>query len=102
MPSDNSDEEITHSPTPEQISERVQDIEAWLDANPGFEQGIAGGTGALMEANPFPRLGVGTARSTAFMSASGFGQTPGMAALGGDALRPLQGIKEGYTLLGLL
>ncbi len=102
MPSDSPDEKATESLTPEQISQRVQDVEAWLDANPGIEQGIAGGTGALMEANPFALLAAGTVRETGFMSAPRFGQAPGMAALSGDALKPLQGIGEGYTFLSLI
>ncbi|MFH1603016.1 MAG: hypothetical protein ABIH03_03820 [Pseudomonadota bacterium] len=102
MPDDNPDEQATKSLTPEQILRRTRDIEAWLDANPGSEQGSAGGTGALAQANPFALLGAGSARGIASMSMPRFGQAPGMAAIAADALRPLQGIGEGYTVLGLM
>ncbi len=102
MPSDSPSAQPVEAPTPEQISQRYRDIEAWLDANPGFEQGIAGGAGALVGANPFAVPGAGSARDSGFVSVPGFGQSPGMAALGSDTLRPLQGISEGYTALGLM
>jgi hypothetical protein len=31
-----------------------------------------------------------------------FGEAPGMAAIAGNALQPLRGIKEGYAPLGVL
>ena len=86
--------------TPEQIAQRYDDIKIWLDANPGTEPGIAGAS--LPERNPFAYIGAGSAGGTGLVSMPEFGQTPGMAVLGGQALQGLQGIKEGYTLLGVI
>jgi hypothetical protein len=86
--------------TPEQIAQRYDDIKIWLDANPGIEPGIAGGPPP--ERNPFTYIGPGSAGDTRYVSMPGFGQTPGMAALGGHALAPLRGIEDGYTLLGVI
>ncbi len=86
--------------TPEQIAQRYDDIKIWLDANPGIEAGMAGAS--LPERNPFAYIDAGSAGGTGFVSMPGFGQTPGMAALGGHALAPLRGIRDGYTVLGVM
>lgn len=88
--------------TPEQISQSYEDIRLWLAANPGIEQGIAGANGSLPERNLFACIGTGCANDAGLISMPKFGDTPGMAAIAGNALQPLRGIKEGYTLLGAL
>ncbi len=101
IPSDIPETPFSEPLTPEQITQRYEDVNAWLNANPGIEQGIAGASGALPERNPFMLIGAGFTGDSGFASMSGFWQTPGMAALDGHALKPLQGINEGYTLLGI-
>jgi len=88
--------------TPEQIAQSYEDINLWLDANPGIEQGIAGASGSLPERNLFANIGTGFANDAGMISMPMFGETPGMAAIAGHALQPLRGIKEGYTLLGVI
>jgi hypothetical protein len=88
--------------TPEQIAQRYDDIKIWLDANPGVEPGMTGASGSPPERNPFTYIGAGFAGDTGYASMPGFGRTPGMAILGGQALQGLQGIREGYKLLGLV
>jgi Ca2+-binding RTX toxin-like protein len=100
MPSDAPDANSSERLTPEQITQRYQEIDAWLDANPGIEQDIVGGSGALPEGNLFAYASA--AGESGFASIPGFGQSPGMAALGGAALKPLQGVNEGYAHLGLV
>ena len=88
--------------TPDQITQRYEDIERWLAANPGIEQGIAGASGAMPERNLFASLSAGYARDAGTISMPRFGETPGMNPIAGNALQPLRGIKEGYTLLGVI
>ena len=102
VPSDLPEMSFSEPLTPEQITQRYEDINAWLDANPGFERGIAGASGALPERNPFTLAGAGYAGDTGIASMPGFGQTPGMTVLDGHALQPLQGIREGFTPLGVM
>jgi hypothetical protein len=88
--------------TPEQIAQSYEDIGRWLDANPGIEQGIAGAGGSLPERNLFASIGTGFANDAGTISMSSFGETPGIAAIAGHALQPLRGIRDGYTLFGLM
>jgi Ca2+-binding RTX toxin-like protein len=88
--------------TPEQIGQSYEAIELWLAVNSGFEQGIAGASGALPERNLFAGIVTGSANETGTISTQGFGNSPGMAAIAGNTLQPLRGIKEGYTLLGVV
>ena len=88
--------------TPEQITQRYDDIDAWLDANPGIEQGIAGASGALPERNLFTFASAGHVADLGIASMPRFGQTHCMAALGGHAFQSLQGIREGFTPLGVM
>jgi Ca2+-binding RTX toxin-like protein len=100
LPSDIPEMQPAEPLTPEQIAQRYDEIKIWLDANPGIEPGIAGGSPP--ERNPFTYSGAGSAGDTGSASMLGFGQTPGMAALGGHTLAPLRGLNDGYTLLGVL
>lgn len=102
VPGDIPERSFSEPLTPEQITQRYEDIKAWLDANPGIEHGIAGASGALPERNLFTFVGAGYAGDTGIASMPGFGQTAGMAVLDGHALQPLQGIREGYTPLGVM
>ncbi len=102
VPSDVPEMSSPEPITPEQIAQRYEDINAWLDANPGTEQGIIGASGSLPERNPFAFLGAGYTGDTGIASMAGFGQTTGMAVLPGHALQPLQGIKEGFSPLGVM
>ena len=88
--------------TPDQISQRYEDISLWLAANPGIDQGIAGANGSLPEKNLFSCMGTGCANDAGTISMPRFGETPGVASIAGNALQPLRGIKEGYTLLNAL
>jgi hypothetical protein len=87
--------------TAEQIAQQYDDIRIWLDANPGIEPGMTATSGSAPERNPFTCIGVGSAGDSWYVSMPEFGQTPGMAALGGHAFAPLRGIKDGYTQLGI-
>jgi hypothetical protein len=102
LPSDVPEMQPAEALTPEQIAQRYDDIKIWLDANPGIEPGMTGASGSPPERNPFTYIGADPAGDTGYVSMPGFGQTPGMAALGGHALAPLRGIKDGYTLLGVV
>ena len=102
VPGDIPERSFSAPLTPEQITQRYEDIKAWLDANPGIEHGIAGASGALPERNLFTFVGAGYAGDTGIASMPGFGQTAGMAVLDGHAFQPLQGIREGYTPLGVM
>lgn len=88
--------------TPEQIAQRYNDIQIWLAENSRIGEGSAGASGSAPQRNPFTYVGAGSGMETSLVSMQGFGQTPGLAALGGQALQRLQGIKEGYSLLGLM
>jgi Ca2+-binding RTX toxin-like protein len=99
LPSDVPEMQPAEPLTPEQIAQRYDEIKIWLDAHPAIEPGIAGGS--WPERNPFTYIGAGSAGDTGYVSMPGFGQTPGMAALGGHALSPLRGIKDGYIQLGI-
>jgi len=88
--------------TPEQITQSYEDLQLWLAANPGVEQGIAGAGGSLPERNLFAGMGSGFTHDAGSMSMPRFGETPGMAVISGNALQPLRGINEGYALLGVL
>ena len=83
--------------TAEEIAQGYQDIAIWLDAHPGIEQG--GPNGAPPEKNLFAILAPGSAGDDGLASMACFGQSPGMAAIGGEALQPLRGIQEGYAAL---
>jgi hypothetical protein len=100
--SDIPETQPAESLTPEQIAQGYEDISRWLDANPGIEQGIAGASGSLPERNLFASIGTGFANDAGMITTPMFGETPGMAALAGNALQPLRGIKEGYTALGVI
>ncbi len=102
VPGDIPERSFSEPLTPEQITQRYEDIKAWLDANPGIEHGIAGASSALPERNLFAFVGAGYAGDAGIASMRGFGQTAGMAVLDGHALQPLQGIREGYTPLGVM
>ncbi len=99
---DTPDSQPTETLTPEQITQRYEDIERWLAANPGIEQGIAGASGSLPQRNLFASLSGGYTRDAGTISMPRFGETPGMNAIAGNTLQPLRGIKEGYTLLGVV
>jgi len=102
LPDDIPESQPAELLTPEEIAQSYEDIKIWLDANPGIEQGIAGASGSPPERNPFTYIGAGFAGDTGYVSMPGFGRTPGMAILGGHELAPLRGIKDGYTLLGVI
>ena len=102
LPSDIPDMQPAEPLTPEQIAQRYDDIKIWLDANPGIERDMTGESGSPPERNPFTYIGAGSAGDTGYVSMAGFGQTPGMAVLGGHAFQRLQGIRDGYTLLGVI
>ncbi|MEK7754968.1 MAG: calcium-binding protein [Acidobacteriota bacterium] len=87
--------------TAEQIAQQYDDIKIWLDANPGIGPGMIATSGSAPERNPFTCIGTGSAGDSWYASMSEFGQTPGMSALGGHALAPLRGIKDGYLQLGI-
>ena len=99
---DISDLSFSEPLTPEQISQRYEDIRVWLDAHPGIEQGIAGASGSLPERNLFAFVGAGYSGDAGIASMPGFGRSPGLTALDGHALQPLRGINEGYTPLGVM
>ncbi len=88
--------------TPEEIAQSYEDIAAWLDAHPGVEQGITAAGGAAPEKNPFTFLGADAAGASDIASAAWFGQSPGMAPIGGNALQPMRGIAEGYAGLAVV
>ena len=88
--------------TPEEIAQSYEDIAAWLADHPGIEPDIAAAGGSAPERNPFAVFGPGYAGAAGVASMAGFGQTPGMAAIGGNALQPLRGINEGYIPLGVV
>jgi hypothetical protein len=100
-PSDIPEAQPAELLTPEQIAQRYDDIQIWLAANPGTEQGSAGASGSPVERNPFSYMGAGSTGDSGFAAMPGFGQSPGMAALGGQALQGLQGLREGYTGMAL-
>ena len=87
--------------TPEEIAQSYADIAAWLDLHPGFDQNIAWEGGSPPEKNLFVFMQPASAVDTA-TSIAGFGQSPGMTAIGGHALQPLRGISEGYAAIGLM
>ena len=49
----------------------------------------------------FAYAGFGSASDGGVALPGAFGQTPGMVAIGGQALQPLRGLKDGYIPLGL-
>jgi len=87
--------------TPEEIAQRYADSAAWLAANSGSEPELAWESGAPPQQNPFGLTQSGSAADNA-VSMAWFGQSPGMAAIGGHALQPLRGISEGCAALGFL
>ena len=87
--------------TPEEIARGYEEIAAWLEANPGIEPGIAGTGGSAPVKSYFGFIGAGFDGHAGIGRPAGFGESPGMAVIGGDALQPLRGIAEGYTPLGL-
>jgi len=88
--------------TPDEIAQRYENIASWLADHPGIEAGSAMASGSAPQRNLFASLGAGPADDVGFGAAGVFGQSPGMAAIGGNALQPLRGINEGYTPLGVV
>jgi hypothetical protein len=88
--------------TPEEIAQRYENIASWLADHPGIEPGSAMAGGSAAQRNPFAFVGAGTAGDGGFGPVGVFGQTPGMAAIGGNAFQPLRGINEGYPALGII
>ena len=100
--SDAPDARTPEALTPEEIAQSYEDIRRWLDENPGIEQGIAGASASLPERNLFAGIGAGFDQDAGTMAMARFGASPGIAAIAGNALQPLRGIKEGYTLLNVV
>ena len=88
--------------TPEEIEQSYEDIAAWLADHPGTDPDVAAAGGSAPERNPFAFFGAVCTDAAGVASMTGFGQTPGMAAIGGFALQPLRGIKDGYAPLGVI
>ncbi len=88
--------------TPEEIAQSYEAIAVWLEANPGNEHGIAGEAGSAPEKNPFTFIRPASSGDVGGASILGFGQTPGMTAVGGHTLQPLRGIAEGYAPLSVV
>jgi hypothetical protein len=87
--------------TPEEIAQRYENIASWLADQPGIEPGSQMASGSAAQRNLFALVGAGPAGDGGFGSAGVFGQTSGMAAIGGNALQPMRGINEGYTTIAV-
>jgi hypothetical protein len=101
LPGDLPELQTAESLAAEQIAQQYDDIRIWLDANPGIELGMTASSGSPPERNPFTCIGAVSAGDYWYASMPEFGQTPGFATLGGHALVPLRGIKDGFTQLGI-
>lgn len=87
--------------TPEEIAQSYEYIALWLTANSGLEADIAGEGGAMPERNLFRFMHSSAASASGVASTVAFGQSPGLAAIGGQSLQPLRGISEGCAALAL-
>ena len=101
LPDDLPEDQPEATLTAEEIAQNYQDIETWLHANPGIEQGTAGSNGSPPQKNLFMIVAPGSAGDGGLASMTWLKQSPGMAAIGGEAFQPLRGIQEGYTALAV-
>ena len=85
--------------SPDEISRRYEEIDAWLASHDGSEEQIAGGAGSLCLGS-FAFFGDSFSESGGTPAASLFGVTGGLAALGGHTMRPFAGLQEGWARLG--
>ena len=99
---ENPDSPPAEALTPEEIAQSYAYIALWLEANSGVEPGIAGESGAAPQKNLFNFMHASAVGASSVASTAAFGQSPGLAAIGGHALQPLRGISEGYWALGLM
>ncbi len=77
--------------TPEQVRLRYEEIDAFLAQETE--------TGDLVSSAPVSNLFPEWSFSACLSRDGGFGAIPGIAAIGGQPLRPLQGLREGFAKL---
>ena len=99
LPSDAPEAPLSELLAPEEIAQRYDEIQLWLDANPGTEQGIAA---SFPERSLFSYAAVGLAANAGHILVPGFGQTPGLAALDGYSFATLRGVSAGYAALRVI
>ena len=83
--------------SPDEIAQSWDRMHAWHEANSGFDDDFAASVFGFSFDNPF---GAGIAGVSSSAGPMGIGRTLGLSDLSAGNLKPLQGLKEGFTSLG--
>lgn len=83
--------------SPDEIAQSWDRMHAWHEANSGFDDDFAANVFGFSFDNPF---GAGISGGSSIAGPMGIGRTLGLPDLGAGSLKPLQGLKEGFTSLG--